>query len=499
MPDKKRAAQTLIRRGVPEGIAKKLVEKGLTFTKIRALSKESVKKAINEMKKAKISEEEAKKVLEVLGFIKEEEEKPKEKSEKEKERKEEISEEKILAEELQEDETCRKIFDHFRDKYGVLLPPKLVMEIAKVLKSGEIPDGYEEKFFEEIFKEYIWSNIEPAEAIGVVSAQSVGEPGTQMTMRTFHYAGVAEMNVTLGLPRFIEIVDARKEPSTPQMKIYLKPEYSKDRDLAEKLAKEITMTFVEDVAEISVLPESGKIVIVFDPRSLIQSGIESVEKAKKLAMKALKKYGEILEGEDPNTLVIEIPENKRGYYSIYNLWRDIRKVPLKGIKGIQRVVIRKEYNLERGEEEYVLYTEGTNLIDVMKLEEVDHRRLWTNDILEIYRVLGIEAARAAIIREAKNTLEEQGLEVDIRHLMLIADVMTKDGRVKAIGRQGVAGEKLSPIARAAFEMTVRNLVLSAKRGEVDKLKGVYENVIIGRPVSVGTGMVELVVRRRSKK
>ena len=161
---------------------------------------------------------------------------------------------------------------------------------------------------------------------------------------------------------------------------------------------------------------------------------------------------------------------------------------IKGIDGIERVIIRKEPG-----EGYVIYTEGSNFEEVLKVEGVDPYRTTTNDIQAIARVLGIEAARNMIINEAHDTLLEQGLHVDIRHIMLVADIMTVDGTVRAIGRHGVSGEKSSVLARAAFEITVNHLLRAARRGEVDDLDGVAENIIVGQPIKVGTGAIKLVM------
>jgi DNA-directed RNA polymerase subunit A" len=165
----------------------------------------------------------------------------------------------------------------------------------------------------------------------------------------------------------------------------------------------------------------------------------------------------------------------------------IRAIPLRGVEGITRVVVKKEGD------EYVIYTEGSNLAKVLEMDEVDKRRTITNDIVEIERVLGIEAARRAIIDEAMRTLQEQGLEVDIRHIMLVADMMTCTGRLRQIGRHGISGEKPSFLARAAFETTVQHLLEAALRGEKDQLKGVIESVIAGQTVPLGTGTVELMM------
>jgi len=132
---------------------------------------------------------------------------------------------------------------------------------------------------------------------------------------------------------------------------------------------------------------------------------------------------------------------------------------------------------------------------VLSIEGVDPKRTKTNNIIEIYEVLGIEAARAAIINEIKRVLDEHGLDVDYRHILMVADAMTYTGKVRQVGRHGVAGEKGSILARASFEVTVKNLVEAAMRGEMDELKGVIENVIIeSRPIPIGTGAVKLKMR-----
>ena len=172
----------------------------------------------------------------------------------------------------------------------------------------------------------------------------------------------------------------------------------------------------------------------------------------------------------------------------------LKELKVKGIDGIKRIIIRNE-----PDEGYVIYSEGSNLEKVLKVEGVDPFRTTTNDIQAVGRVLGIEAARNMIIQEAYNTLLEQGLNVDLRHIMIVADVMTADGTVRAIGRHGVSGEKSSVLSRAAFEITVNHLLLASQRGESDHLNGVAENIIVGQPVNLGTGAVELVMSHRKSK
>lgn len=177
------------------------------------------------------------------------------------------------------------------------------------------------------------------------------------------------------------------------------------------------------------------------------------------------------------------------YRDLLQLVEKIKNISLKGVEGIKRVVIRKEGD------EYVLYTEGSVLKEVIEFEGVDPTRTKTNNITEIAEVLGVEAARNSIINEANDTLREQGLTVDVRHIMLVADMMTCDGEIKQIGRHGISGEKVSVLARAAFEVTVSHILDAAIRGDVDYLKGVTENVIVGQPIKLGTGHVQLVAKR----
>ncbi len=182
------------------------------------------------------------------------------------------------------------------------------------------------------------------------------------------------------------------------------------------------------------------------------------------------------------------PKNRESYQNLFQLAEHVRNVIVQGIDDIERVVVRKEGG------EYILYTEGSNLKDVFEVEGVDTSRTRSNNISEIADVLGIEAGRNMIIQEALSTLNEQGLGVDVRHIMLVADMMCMDGEVKQIGRHGIAGEKESVLSRAAFEVTVNHLLDAAIANEVDELNGVTENVIVGQPIQLGTGDVKLIAK-----
>ncbi|MEI6103863.1 MAG: DNA-directed RNA polymerase subunit A'' [Methanothrix sp.] len=366
---------------------------------------------------------------------------------------------------------------------GLDLPPSIKEAIQNGLKGVTVSSEQLADITSQVASDYEHSKVEPCEAVGVVAAQSIGEPGTQMTMRTFHYAGVAEINVTLGLPRLIEIVDARKIPSTPTMTIKLNQDYAHDRDLAREVAWAIESSSILHLGSIATDLAEMNVIIELNPSALEQRKITAEEVASRL------KEETGLNVDQKENLLVMIPKEP-SYRELLQLVEKIKRLSLKGVEGIKRVVIRKEGD------EYILYTEGSSIKKVMQFEGVDPTRIKTNNISEIGEVLGIEAARNAIINEATDTLREQGLSVDVRHIMLVADIMTVDGELKQIGRHGVSGEKASVLARAAFEVTVNHILDAAIRGDVDDLKGVTENVIVGQPIQLGTGDVTLVAIKR---
>ena len=364
----------------------------------------------------------------------------------------------------------------------LLLPQNMKDVLHDDLAEVEVTDEEFETIAGQVVEDFDRAQVVPCEAVGVVAAQSIGEPGTQMTMRTFHYAGVAEINVTLGLPRLIEIVDARKIPSTPTMTVRLDGEYARDRDLAREVAWSIESINILHLGSIATDLAEMNVLIELNEEVMAQRKISVEEVAERLS-----EVTKLVVGRQDYTLTLTPKEPS--YRDLLQLVEKIKKISLKGVEGIKRVVIRKEGD------EYVLYTEGSVLKEVIEFEGVDPARTKTNNITEIAEVLGVEAARNSIINEANDTLREQGLTVDVRHIMLVADMMTCDGEIKQIGRHGISGEKVSVLARAAFEVTVSHILDAAIRGDVDYLKGVTENVIVGQPIKLGTGHVQLVAKR----
>ncbi len=333
------------------------------------------------------------------------------------------------------------------------------------------------------------------EAVGVIAAQSIGEPGTQMTMRTFHYAGVAE-HVPTGLPRLIEIVDSKKEPKKPVIDIYLKSAHRSESE-AGKIMHEITSVFVRDVARVEDDLSDKTITVTYNEKDGKTLGVtfNVLKKALENFSANLKTVGEekivispkkekkktAKEGEPQETLDFTAKNVRR-------LGNKIKNGIVKGVPGIERAVVLK------GDGEYFIRAAGSNILGAMENSAVDPKRVYTNNIKEIERVFGIEAARNAIIKEIKDVMDMQKLYVDIRHIMLVSDAVCYSGQVKSIGRHGLSGEKVGVLGRAAFEETIKHLINASAFSEDENLIGVTENIIVGQTVPVGTGKIKLILK-----
>ncbi len=369
---------------------------------------------------------------------------------------------------------------HIREKLKEVedhLTPILLDELKRELKKAKLNKKAVDQTIELTLKHYKRSLVEPGEAVGIIAAQSIGEPGTQMTLRTFHYAGVREQNVTLGLPRLIEIVDARRVPSTPIMSIYLDKSHRKSKSKATKAARNVIYTTVEDIAkEIYEDPKHEQIVVALDTALMENRGVsmeELIEGVQQISACDVRRRGKKVYVKPKK------PGNRK------KLLDKVISQRVKGVSGIKRVLVTEEQG------EWVIRTDGSNLPKALEIAGINPTRTVTNHVHEIAKTLGIEAARNSLVKEAIDVLEEQGLDVDIRHIMLVADIMTATGEVRQIGRHGISGAKSSVLARAAFEITVPNIIDAAIKGEADPLQGVTENVIVGQSIPIGTGLVNL--------
>ncbi len=331
----------------------------------------------------------------------------------------------------------------------------------------------------DVAKLHIKGKIEPGEAIGVVTAQSFGEPSTQMVMRTFHMAGVAEMQVTMGLPRLIEIFDARKKPSSPKMEIYLNRDFNNEK-AARKFAERIKEITLEEVSsEINIDFSEKKMEIVLDTRKMSATGVT----AKKIIEKVC---AGLSAREKGSSIVLNL--SKMRFREIYKFKERLKKTIVSGVKGVKQILIVKK------EKDFIIMTLGTNLKQMIGMKEVNPDKILSNDLYEFADVFGIEAARQLIINEAKGVMDNQGLDIDGRHFKLIADAMSNTGEIKGVTRMGIIAQKSSILARATFETPDKQFVNATIKGQRENLSSVIENIILNQPVPIGTGLPGLLVK-----
>ncbi|MFH1376771.1 MAG: DNA-directed RNA polymerase subunit A'' [Candidatus Woesearchaeota archaeon] len=369
------------------------------------------------------------------------------------------------------------------------LPSAILDNIKKESEEQKLSQSELSKLIDQSIEEYREALISPGEAIGIITAESIGEPSTQMALDVFHLAGVAEVQVTRGLPRLIEIFDARKETSTPSMTIAIKPEYTKDEKTIKRVASHIKeMTLKEITEEFAINALKGCIEVTLDNSKMKLFGftIKQVADTLKENLKTLNIK------ETKKGLIIEPPSENQNIIELYKVKVKVKDSKIRGIEGITQVLPIKKLG------KYIILCAGSNLKEVLNMKEVDAKNTTTNNIFEISKVLGIEAARQAIINEAVAVLEHQGLDIDIRHMMLLADIMTHTGAIKGVTRGGITGEKQSVFARASFETPIDQFIKASMEGERDHLRSVIENVIVNQPIPLGTGLPGLVTKMKKK-
>ncbi len=374
------------------------------------------------------------------------------------------------------------------DEYAPLLP-LAVLNAAKEAVPKSIGKIKLRKILDALVAEYASMQVESGECVGLISAESIGEPGTQMTLNTFHFAGVAEMNITTGLPRIIEVLDGSQSLSTPMMEIYLQEPYKNGTDI-KKVAQLIKQTTLEDVASEFLINIAEAVIEVRLSSEKMDVVSTNAEKVHRLVEAALK--GMTVKLKD-NALWIKQKGKEESVNELYRMKEKIKTLYVAGVKGIKQVL-----PLKRGEE-FIIVTAGTNLKMVIELPFVDSTRTVSNDIHEIQNILGVEAARETVIREVYKVINEQGLNVDIRHLMLVADAMCITGQIKGITRYGVVSQKSSVLAKASFETPLRHFINASLVGEKDPLNSIVENVMLNQPVPVGTGLPHIITTELKQK
>lgn len=370
------------------------------------------------------------------------------------------------------------------------------------------------KFLEQCIYKYSRAKVEPGTAVGAIGAQSIGEPGTQMTLKTFHFAGVASMNVTLGVPRIKEIINASKVISTPIINSVL---VNDDDEIAARVVKgriektllEDVAFYIEDVYKNNMAYLSIKIDLDTIEKLQLELTIEGIAHAIANAPKLKILAGDVsVTGRDRINVLVTLRESKSInllknasadykstdpsnanslFFRMQHLKRVLPRVCIKGLPDISRAVINIK---DDGKKE--LLVEGYGLKQVMSTDGVIGTKTCTNHVLEVFQVLGIEAARASIIGEIDYTMSKHGMSVDPRHIQLLGDVMSYKGEVLGITRFGLSKMRDSVLQLASFEKTTDHLFDASFYMKNDKIEGVSECIILGQTMNIGTGAFKLV-------
>ena len=422
-----------------------------------------------------------------------------------------------------------------------------------------------EILLETIILTYKRAIVAPAEMVGMIAAQSIGEPTTQLTLNTFHYAGVAsKSNVTRGVPRIEEILSLSAEMKNPSLTVYLKPEDEQDKDKAHSIMYMLEHTKLEEVVkDVSICfdPDDLNTLIDEDKETMLQyrefesmideclENTESIESSKSKWILRMEMNPEVMleknitmddinftlnhvyqdeiscvySDYNSDKLIFRIRMNnvmnnsssksgqKKGkmnpldqsdqIYLLKNFQEQLlQNIVLRGVKKINKVILRKikDNMVEKSgsykkEEIWVLDTIGTNLLEVLGLDYIDSKRTISNDIIEIFNVLGVEAARKAIYSELADVLEFDGSYLNYHHMSLLCDRMTYNTKLVSIFRHGINNDNIGPIAKASFEETPEMFLKAARHADLDTMRGVSANVMCGQEGIVGTNCFQVVL------
>ncbi|KAJ7581109.1 hypothetical protein C8J56DRAFT_257225 [Mycena floridula] len=385
------------------------------------------------------------------------------------------------------------------DEYTDLSMGASVAELNIVDNKCKVTESQLRTFLDLCWIKYVKARIEPGSTVGAVGAQSIGEPGTQMTLKTFHFAGVASMNVTLGVPRIKEIINASKTISTPIISCKL---VTNDSEASARIVKgRIEKTLLGDIASVleeAWAPDYTYVGIIIDSEAVQKLQLELTLDDIKWAIvghKKLKiKHDSIIIIPRKNRLRVYVDSDDK-FYRLRELKRGLPDVLVQGVQSIQRAVInikeQDDFRGKKGDKE--LLVEGYGLQKCMVTEGIVGEQTSSNHVIEVAQVLGIEAARQTIINEIQYTMKQHDMIIDPRHVMLLGDVMTYKGEVLGITRFGVAKMKDSVLMLASFEKTTDHLFDASAFGKNDAILGVSESIIMGNAAAnCGTSLPHLV-------
>ena len=421
-----------------------------------------------------------------------------------------------------------------------------------LIKEFSITKEKYQKILMLVEQQFYKSRIIPGEMVGPIAAQSIGEPATQMTLNTFHYAGVSsKSNVTRGIPRLRELLHISKEIKSPSVMIFLNKEFENDKNKAQHIKNKLEYTILKDLVtnckiyydpvsstKESVIEEDRGLLDIyrvfndtldedidnpwiirftFDKELMMDKGIVMEDINLALLSWANKggdidKVEYIYSDDNSNELIGRLTvnniidsgssiEEQSDVISTLKKVSDelLNKLEIKGVKHIHNIVMNtvKYSSYEEGEivnnERWVLETDGTNLLDILNQPYIDFKKSLSNDIIEVYKLLGIEAARSLLINQIVEVITEGAGYINTRHVDLLCDTMTSKGFMTPINKQGITKGDIGPLAKCSFEDTTGQLIKAGIFGEKDNLNGVSSNIMLGQIIPSGTGFTGILL------
>jgi DNA-directed RNA polymerase II subunit RPB1 len=442
----------------------------------------------------------------------------------------------------------------FKIMYYYYLTPKNLLMVKRFNRNAV------EILIEKIVLQYKRSIIAPGEMVGIIAAQSIGEPTTQMTLNTFHFAGVAsKSNVTRGVPRIEEILSLSENPKNPSCTVFMHTDQEENQENAQNIMNKIENTTLKSLVDSvkicfdpddlnTLMEEDSELITQFKEfeNMLDDCGNANKDEAEKsnwiirMELNAENMLDKNITIEDINFAIKNVYSDELdclfGDYNSDNIVFRIRlnsvikkikeknnntkpldqsneiyliqnfqdqllnNMVLRGVKDIGRVIPRKiTDSVTEKDGKYarrdiwVLDTVGTNLLDLLSVDYVDTTRTITNDIQEIYRVLGIEAARQAIFDEISEVIEFDSTYINYHHLSLLCDRMACNDKMVSIFRHGINNDNIGPIAKASFEETPEMFLKAARHAELDPMRGVSANVMCGQEGYFGTSAFQVLL------
>ena len=412
-----------------------------------------------------------------------------------------------------------------------------------------VRDRFTESAFDTVCEMLVTKNwqawVQPGELVGIIAAQSIGEPSTQMTLNTFHLAGVAsKSNVTRGVPRLKELLKVTQNPKAMSLTIALLPEFANNKTKAREVAQELELTLLRDMTvktaiyydpsdSASILKEDRELLAFYKMFELAEAPAAWSKYILRLELDRQQMFDKNITMDDIHYVLRErFGKDVNMVYSDFNSQKLVMRIRLliagetmtdpssldvmsaykkfqnkllnsviiRGLPGIKAATFRKGdgrfiFNAAEGKyektEEYILDTDGSNFLEVMNHPAVDATRVYSTHVHDIYSQLGIEATRAVLYNEIQ-TLFEEG-QINYRHLGLLVDVMCRAGRLMSVDRYGINKLDIGPLAKASFEETERILLKAAVFGEMDPVTGVSASIMTGQPIRAGTAFSDIML------